>query len=300
MNVPIPRVAYVRMNINRRYFGLYAITEEVDDKFVKSRYGNKDGSLWKVRGGIDWLGPDPAAYAAADCGDRLCYDPKTDAAEEDFSPIRDLSEVLYKVPDEEFEERINAVLDVELFARTLAWEVMFGQWDGIHNGNNYYLFYNPASDLVEYIRYDLDVSFGLLLDKHPYNDSNIYEWGEGERGVIITRMLQLESFVGQYEEHILSLIGSGFDGDEDNRWVARYKAMQQQIATPLVQDSWWGLDGGYTFNNFLNAFNTTIERGPIPPLKFKTVISGISEFMAARSASALAQIAEHRAQRARQ
>lgn len=46
-NIPAPRANHVRVYINGSYYGLYINVEHIDEEFVKSRFGNNDGNLYK-------------------------------------------------------------------------------------------------------------------------------------------------------------------------------------------------------------------------------------------------------------
>jgi len=47
MGVPAPRTAYVRLQLNGRYSGVYLMVENIDEAFVASRYADGEGTLFK-------------------------------------------------------------------------------------------------------------------------------------------------------------------------------------------------------------------------------------------------------------
>ena len=42
--VPAPRCNHIELYLNNQYVGVYANVEQIDEEFVESRFGNKDGN----------------------------------------------------------------------------------------------------------------------------------------------------------------------------------------------------------------------------------------------------------------
>ena len=151
MNLPTSRYSFAQLNINGMDFGLVIMIEHIDDRFLKSRFGSADGKLYKCDGTLEYMGPDEQTYR--DEGD---YIPKSDAAEEgDMSELVQLITVLNKAPDETFMEEMEQILDVEMFLRTWAMEVVTGQTDGTLNANNYYRTCEKASSSCFFFHFAL-------------------------------------------------------------------------------------------------------------------------------------------------
>ena len=62
--IAAPRATFARLYINDHYWGLYSVVEDVNKKFLKTRFDNKGGNLFKgdPRGTLVWKGPDPTLY----------------------------------------------------------------------------------------------------------------------------------------------------------------------------------------------------------------------------------------------
>ena len=62
--LPGARSNHVRVYINNNYYGLYINVEHIDEEFVKSRFGNNDGNLFKCLwpADLDYLGSNPENY----------------------------------------------------------------------------------------------------------------------------------------------------------------------------------------------------------------------------------------------
>ncbi|NNK80011.1 MAG: hypothetical protein HKO93_00810, partial [Flavobacteriales bacterium] len=72
------RTSYVELYVNDIYAGVYLNVEHIDEEFVKKRYGQKVGNLYKCLwpATLEYWGSDPDSYKAMN-GDRRIYDLKT-------------------------------------------------------------------------------------------------------------------------------------------------------------------------------------------------------------------------------
>ena len=70
IGVPAPRSSHVQLYINGEYYGLYANVEHIDEEFAQTRFGNKDGNLFKCLwpADMDYLGSDPNLYKLSSGG----------------------------------------------------------------------------------------------------------------------------------------------------------------------------------------------------------------------------------------
>ncbi|HDP74560.1 MAG TPA: hypothetical protein ENN49_01570 [Bacteroidales bacterium] len=64
IGLPAPRANHVRFYTNNQYYGLYINVEHIDENFVKARFGNNDGNLFKCLYPADltYQSSDPNAY----------------------------------------------------------------------------------------------------------------------------------------------------------------------------------------------------------------------------------------------
>lgn len=77
MNSPTYRASHAMLYINDQCFGLYYVLEDIDEKFLKSRFGNDKGALYKCEGDLTYQGPNPDIYKNITYANELAYDPKT-------------------------------------------------------------------------------------------------------------------------------------------------------------------------------------------------------------------------------
>ncbi len=112
------------------------------------------GLLYKSEAGGDWAwrGTDPDSYTDV-------FDQET--GDDDLSPLIDFLDFLNNSTDAEFEEGLASRLDVEAFARYLAFEDLVGNTDDIDGpGNNSYLRYDAESGGFTVVAWDHNLAFG--------------------------------------------------------------------------------------------------------------------------------------------
>ncbi len=109
-HMPAPRVNLVRIVINGENWGIYANQEQFNKDFIKANYGTAEGARWKVsgspngRGGLDYLGDDPAPY-------RQRYEMKG-GDEDDWHALIRLCKTLCQTPPDKLEAAIAPILDL--------------------------------------------------------------------------------------------------------------------------------------------------------------------------------------------
>lgn len=151
------RCVFTRVYVNDEYFGLYTAIEHIDDEFIESRYGSKEGgNLYRAEtaGTLNYLGESESLYSSS-------YELKTNENENDFSKLISLTNILENTPAENFEEEIEKVLDVEDTLYCMALLNIFASLDSyIGSAHNFYLYENEETGLINYILWDSNEAFG--------------------------------------------------------------------------------------------------------------------------------------------
>lgn len=251
---PGSRSNHIKLYINGEYKGLYINVEHVDENFVQSRFGNHDGNLYKCLYPADlaWLGSNPDVYKLTQYGRRV-YDLKTNTGEDNYSDLAQFIDVLNNTPLQNLPVQLEAVFNVNRFIKYLAVEAFTGHWDGYSfNKNNFYLYHNTESGLFEFIPYDVDNTFGIDWMDIDWGTRNIYSWANPwEDRVLTTRVLSVPEYLYRYEYYLRCL----------SYGVAAYDSLSQhamnirsQIQDAVVQDTYHGLDYGYTYGDFMNSY----------------------------------------------
>ena len=190
-----PRTTYARVYLTvegqreKRYLGLYSISENVDENFAEDRFGTRKGAIFKPSTQVlftDW-GPDWPAYDQS-------YDPKTDLTDAQKQRLIALGRLVSGASDEEFAANINDYVDLDDFARYAAVLVWLANHDSLlQNGQNFYTYLHPDTNRMHFIAWDQDFSFG--------NSRNptwpIYApWTSNNR--FLSRLHNLDAFRSKY------------------------------------------------------------------------------------------------------
>jgi len=150
------RTAYAKVYLNKKYLGLYILTENVDEAYLDERLGNHKGALLKpVTQSLfyDW-GEDWSRYNQA-------YDPKTNLTAAHQQRIFEFAKFLTHASDAELNARLSSYLDFDNFSRYMAAMVWLCNMDSIlANGQNFYVYLEPKSQKFMFLPWDQDGSFG--------------------------------------------------------------------------------------------------------------------------------------------
>ncbi len=268
--VPAPRTAYARVfvtvpgKLERKYFGLYSMTEAVDKQFAHRNFGTRRGAIFKpvAPSLFSDLGADWAAY-------NQTYDPKVAMYDEQKKAVMELSRFVTQAEDTTFATHIGEFIDLPEFARFLAVMVYLSDLDGILGpGQNLYLHLHPKSQQFQFIPWDQDHSWGQFdrASQEQRDKLSIHHPWQGEN-FFLERMFKVEAFkklylarldefgktifrpdrIAQQVDQIAAAIRPAVQEESDSK-LARFDKL---VAGESVQRSGFGPFGG----------------GPIKPIK---------------------------------
>ena len=132
---------------------LRLVVQNLDEAWEEENF-TTDGILYKAEAGGDWTyrGDDPDSYADV-------FDQET--GDDDLTPLIDFLEFINTSDDDEFAAGLSERLDVEAFARYLAFEEVVDNFDDIDGpGNNSYLRYDAESGGFTVVAWDHNLAFG--------------------------------------------------------------------------------------------------------------------------------------------
>jgi hypothetical protein len=254
-----PRTAYARVYLTiegqaeKRYLGLYSISENVDDNFFEERFGTKKGAIFKPSTQelfTDW-GTDWAAYDQS-------YDPKTDLTEAQKQRVIALGKLVSSASDDEFAAKIADFVDLDDFARYFAVLAWLANHDSLlQNGQNFYTYLHPDTNRMHFIAWDQDFSFGN--GRRNGSRSIYYPWSGNN--LFLSRIHKVDAFRTRYLERLTEYSNTLFLTD-------RFAAQVAEIA-PAIRPS-IELEG----KEWLPAFDSIVAGR-----------SGIVPFVASRAAS---------------
>jgi len=277
MGVAASRSNHVLLYINDQYYGVYLNVEHVDERFVKSRFDNNDGNLYigQTSADLSYLGSSPEDYQLEVGGEQV-YELRTNEKWDDYRDLLDLITILNQNTGEDLKNKLERVMNVQLYLKIMALDVMTGAWDGYAgNSNNYYLYRDQVSGRFEYIPYNLENSAGIDFLGVDWSDRSIYSWNRNV-SPLYTGILQIQDYKEQYTSYLKSLaahMGSTAFSDEISRW-------RGQISADVASDTMYSKDWGFSFTDFESAlaggWGTHVRQG-------------VEEFISMRIASATAE-----------
>jgi spore coat protein H len=191
-----PRTAYAQVYLHvagqseKRYLGLYSVSENVDENFFDERFGTRKGAILKPstqRLFTDW-GTDWTAYNQS-------YDPKTDLTDAQKQRVIALGKLVSGASDAEFAAQIADYVDLDDFARYFAVLVWLANHDSLlQNGQNFYTYLHPGTNRMHFIAWDQDFSFGN--GRNVSTSWSIHQASSGQ--LFLSRLNKVEAFRSKY------------------------------------------------------------------------------------------------------
>ncbi len=297
-----PRASYTKLSIyvegdsKPAYYGVYSMIEQIDSYFIAYReklWGPGVGNLWKctynLNGPADLvsikdmgvedvkLDPSKSKY--------FTYDLKTNKSQLETAKT-ELSAFITNLNTKtgaDFEQWIAQKMDVDLFLKTYAVNVLVGMWDDYWgNGNNYYLYFSPNGK-VYFIPYDYDNTLGTSLSSFYFNTGtqDLLNWGKMRESPLITKILQIEKYRNKYKSYITELASPGKNLFNAESSMSRIVQWQNMISPYVANDTGedmniqdlpasWGTESYY---RLLSGNDAAGQNGPAN--YFKTRIKNI-------------------------
>lgn len=257
IGLPVSRVAHTELYINGVYRGLYINVEHINDDWLGLRFGNSSGNLYKCTwpANLRYISQNPNDYKLLRSDSTRVYELKTNESVDDYAGLENLIDILNNTPTNQLECALDDVFNIEGFLKVLAFEVAMGHWDNyFFNQNNYYLYDNPATGKFEYLPYDIDNSMGVDWFNIDWATRNINNWGNPNEFLpLADRLLALpqlnEMFKFYLKEINLAFGNISFEN--------KVNGVHTQIAPYAYQDTFKGLDYGFTNLDFKNSFDST-------------------------------------------
>lgn len=279
--LPSTRTAHTEFYINNEYKGLYINVEHINDDFLKLRFGNKDGNLYKCLwpANLNYISTNPDDYKFESNG-RRTYDLKNNMDFDDYSDLSNFIDVLNNTAIDDLYCELSKVFDAEDFLEVLAIDVLTGNWDGYSfNKNNFYLYHNTETDRIQYIPYDLDNTLGIDWFNVDWTERDIYEWSSSwEYLPLYERIMDNAEMKGIFTFFVNEII----DQISDDLYPDAIDDLRDMIAPFAAIDTFRILDYGFTYEEFWDCYDEDIP--------YDHVDSGIKPFYEDRATSANDQV----------
>lgn len=280
MEIPASRANHVELYINHEYTGLHLNVEHIDEEFVRSRFGDLHGNLYKCLWPADlaYLGEDPDKYKFKH-EERKAYELKTNVIYDDYADLARFIGVLDMKPGAEFACSLKEAFNVGTYLKIMAVDVLTGNWDNyIWLKNNYYLYLNPGSGRLEFIPYDMDNTFGVDWFGVDWMNRDLYNWSNEEPRPLYEKLMSVPEFRDQYSYYLRYLLDNYFNYGKLNSSIYR---LHNMIRPYVLEDPHYPLDYGYT----IEAFDRSLSEAAGDHVR-----SGIFPFLNQRAASARSQL----------
>ena len=281
--IPAPRATFARLYIDDRYWGLYSVLEDVGKPFLKARFGNKGGNLFKgdPHGDLTWKGWGQSLYE----GD---YELKTNETANDWSDLLRFLNALNNTPPAQLVDSVSKYMNMENWLTYWAAHNLFVNLDSyIGSGHNYYLYHNTDTDRFEWITWDVNEAFGNFQMGIPLQNLKTLPFTHipqpMQQRPMMSRLLPDAGFKQQLAERFCVLLQDFSNAQMDSRIDALADLIRADVYADTLK----------FFPNNLFEQNLGQDIVPGPGAPGVTAIAGLKPFISARRASLLQQLAAY-------
>lgn len=248
-----PRASYTRLNLYVEgdaepvYYGIYVLLEGVQKSFLKNRvqagqWPDKDGNLWKAAWGADLTNTEAARMGVSDETHSYVYSLKTNEATGLAAAKLQLQNFINGMNplssgSDKLKTYLETYMDVDLFLRAYAVNVMVGMWDDYWRNQNNFYFYFDSNGRFYFIPYDYDNTLGTSMDINAGTQNLLY-WGErdGTR-LLMKKVLSISEFENRYKQYIKELAAAENDYFAAAKSMTRIRNWQQMIRPYISNDT---------------------------------------------------------------
>jgi hypothetical protein len=247
--VPAPHSAFYEMYIDYGegpvYFGLYTGLEVVFETVLEKQFSSNSGNCYKPED--DGASFSESGFSLTDFANKN----NGGTGGDDIQAMYDALHSSLRTSDEEaWKAALEAVFDVDGFLKWLAVNTTIQNWDTYGRmTHNYYLYHDPADDLIKWIPWDNNEAFeegkmggALSFEFSEISDS---DWP------LIGFIHGVEEYENQFKAHIVDFIEGAF---ETSKVQADYAAWQT-----IIQSSVEAETSDYSFLNSISDFTSAIS-----------------------------------------
>jgi spore coat protein CotH len=280
--ISAPRCAYARLYVNDQYRGLYTLIEDIGKTFVKDRFGNKNGNLFKgdPKGSMVWKGWDQNMYTPD-------YELKTNETANDWSDLIRFLNALNNTPNAQMADSLSKYLNVDAWLDYWAAHNLFVNLDSyVGSGHNYYLYHNTDTDRFEWITWDVNEAFGNFQMGLSLSALKNLPLGHipmpANARPMMTRLWNIPAYRQALAEHACVLL----EDFSNEKMDARIDSLADLIRESVYADNF----KFYTNQQFEQNLSQDLNINGGPGL---SGIAGIKPFISARRSSLLQQLAAY-------
>ena len=238
-------VVYVDFGSGPQYFGVYTLVEEVDDTVLESQFADDSGNLYKPDGTA-------ASFASGTYNDAE-MEKKNNEDVADYTDVYGLYVALNSTDRTsntiQWKSDLEQVLDVNAFLKWLAANTTMQNWDTYGKmTHNYYLYNNPATNLLTWIPWDNNEALGegkqggtLSFSMDEIDDS----WP------LIRYLMDDSEYKTIYENYLDEFVNGVFASSKLTETYDTYYNLIKSYAYDEVS--------GYTFLSYSGEFDAEVD-----------------------------------------
>ena len=246
-----PQSSYCRLNIKIKedkdtvYYGVYQLVEQIDKEYIKNRpgkYADSDGNLWKANWGANFKYTDKNQMGIENItlteNYTPVYDLKTNETQLEAAKTQ-LAEFISNLNNKsgtDFKTWISQKMDVELFLKTYAVNVMCGMWDDYWVNKNNFYFYFDSSDKFYFIPYDYDNTLGTSSILRDAGRQDVLNWGNSTYP-LVQKIINIPEYRAFYTQQIKDLCSSNNNYFHVDKSIPRIINWQKMIKSYISNDT---------------------------------------------------------------
>ncbi len=259
MGLPSPRATFANIYLNDTLWGLYSVCEIVEGTFLKNRFGEKDGNLFKGdnSGHLIWEDNNQSSYY----GD---YELENNDSLNDWSDLVHLLDIINNTSDNDFEDSLETVLNIDVALKYWSICNLLVNLDSyLGSGHNYYIYHNTLTDKFEWIPWDVNESIGgFSMNGMPTTIDEMYNMaydflptGTGTERPLYERILNNTNLTKQYTDALHELIVDYVNADT---WNPKIDSIADVIRPYIYADS----NFFYPSSDFEKNIDTVVDGAP--------------------------------------
>lgn len=233
--VPGPRVAHAKVYVNDVFWGVYALIEQIDKRYLKRNFADNDGNLWKNKGNSDlgWTGPNQTNYP---------FELQTNEDENDWSEFFNFVEFINNSSDVEFATQLADIFELDEYLKILAIDIISNNWDSyLDHGRNWYMYYEPRIDKMHWIPWDYNFAF----DRNPSGSDDLNIVQNNPNKVLTRRVFENTAYRTRVFDYMCEIL-------EVNFTTARIDPILTNQLKLVIND--WGSSNDFFTVSTLNEF----------------------------------------------
>ncbi|MFI3295588.1 MAG: CotH kinase family protein [Rikenellaceae bacterium] len=240
--------AYYELYINGAFFGLYTMIEEVDDTVIEDQYGDDSGNLYKPE-------DDAASFASGTYNTEEFYIKDGDELYEDVLELYTVLNSSVRISDPAtWRENLEAVFNVDTFMKWVSVTLSIQNWDTYGNiAHNYYLYNNPADNLLTWIPWDHNEAFQSATGNYRCFEPDELSQNKytGSSWPLLYYLSQQDEYMEILDQYLQEFIDNHF---YESNMSAKYETYYNLIKSYVYSET-----SGRTFLNSYSDFDTAVS-----------------------------------------